>query len=130
MWGEFWATLGSAGLALLLLCTVLNMAAALILARRSLPRRLRNSLERSEARSEDACIKAEEIAAQVRTWEATLNGLIEENENTFARAEKKRASAAATASRIAAAPPASANGEPPPGATRAERIAWMRRLAS
>lgn len=129
VWGEFWTTLGSAGLALLLVCTVLNCAAAVFLARLSLPRRLKIRLDDIEQASADSIKAVGEIGGQVASWRAGLEGLIDEAGNQFDRAERKRASAAATVSRMGAGNGPMATGEPGPEASRSERIAWIRSMA-
>ena len=131
MWGEFWSTLGAVGLALLVACTALNLLAAAWLARRSLPKALEIILSRAKADSLTALAKVEEIEAQVKVWRTELEGLIEEAENQFGRVERKRASAAAAASRLEARAGGNgaSTGEPPPGASREERMRWVRSLA-
>lgn len=122
MWGEFWSTLGAVGLALIVACTLLNVAAALILARLSLPQSLKRRLEEISSGTATAVAEVKAIEAQVGTWKASLETLIETNEDAFERAERKRASAASAASR-------SLNGMYPPiqrhrVRRRAERSAW------
>ena len=130
MWGEFWATLGSAALALMVVCTVLNAAAAVCLARMSLPRLLKIRIEAIEEACAGAVKAVTEIESQVASWRAGLEGLIDEAQNQFERAERKRASAAAAASRLHG-PNGGGDptGEPGPGASRGERLAWIRRQA-
>ena len=129
MWGEFWATLGSVGLALLLTCTVLNLIAALVLARKSLPRSLQMELSRAKEECAEAVAVVRKIEAQVTSWRAELEGLIEESASQFERVERKRASAAAAASRAERARGNGSTGEPPAGGTREDRIQWIRDTA-
>ena len=125
MWGEFWSTLGMVGLALVVACTALNVVAALILARRSLPRILKIRIDAVEAACAESIKTLQEIEAQVGSWRTGLEGLIEENETAFQRAERKRASAAATVSRLD--PRNETAGELPAAASRNDRIAMIRR---
>jgi hypothetical protein len=131
MWVEFWSTLGSAGLGLLVACTLLNLLAAVWLAQKSLPAKLQIVVNALEAKAAKAFAAQEQIEAQVASWKTQLETLLEANEDAFDRAERKRASAAAAASRASQAlgGNAGASGEPPPGATRAERLLWIRSMA-
>lgn len=122
MWGEFWATLGIVGIALLVACTVANTVAAVVLGRLSLPQLLKRRVEGIESKVLD-CVKGmEEFAAENAASRAAVEGLIEEARNQFERAERKRASAAATLSRLENQPQVTMP------TSRAERIEMMRRL--
>lgn len=81
-------------------CTLLNVVAAVVLARLSLPRRLQSRVEAVEERTRTQDKQLAEFAAQSAAWESTLRGLVDEAEDAFARTERKRASAAATLSRL------------------------------
>lgn len=108
-------------LGLLVACTVLNVGASVVLARMSLPMRLRKWRERADTHIDELTVTVDAITKKAKLWDATINGLIEEAENQFDRAERKRASAASAASRAApaAAPDLSTM-------TRSERIAARR----
>ena len=129
MWGEFWATLGSVGLALLVTCAVLNVVAALVLARKSLPRALKIELDVAKAECAEAVARVRAIEAQVSSWRAEIEGLIEESANQFERVERKRASAAAAASRAEKARGNGSSMAYPEGGTRDERIQRIRETA-
>jgi multidrug resistance efflux pump len=129
MWGEFWTTFGAVGLALLVTCTVLNLLAALVLARKSLPRSLEIELDRAKAECAEAVAVVRKIEAQVTTWRAELEGLIEESASQFERLERKRASAAAAASRAERGRGNGSDTTYPAAGTRDERIKWIREQA-
>jgi hypothetical protein len=129
MWGDFWSTFGSVGLALLVTCTALNLVAALVLARKSLPRHLKYELEEAKTQCAEAVAVVRKIDAQVSSWRAELEGLIEESANQFDRTERKRASAAAAASRAEKARGIGSNTGLPEGGTRDERIRQIREIA-
>lgn len=129
MWGEFWSTFGAVGLALLITCTVLNVLASLLLARKSLPMRLQTRIEAIEDAVATGLLQISKIEAQVSTWKAELEGLIEESGNQFERLERKRASAAAAASRADRRAGNGSEGRMPDGASRDERLKWIREEA-
>ncbi len=129
MWGEFWATLGAVGLGLLFACTLLNVLAAVILARRSMPRVLQARWEAIEVKVFESVSKMAEMEAQIATWRAELEGLIEEAGNQFDRVERKRASAAAAVSAANRLNGGGGDGGLQPGMTREQRLTAIRRHA-
>ena len=86
-----------------LACTLLNAAGVVALAFLSLPLRLRKRLERTDALVDELVVLVDKLRKESALWESTVNGLVEDAHDAFARVEKKRASAAATQSRHAAA---------------------------
>lgn len=82
-----------------LVCTVLNVVAAVVLARLSLPMRLRKWRERADTHIDELTVVVDDINKRSKLWDSTINGLIEEAGDAFGRAERKRASLASKESR-------------------------------
>lgn len=110
-------------LAAALVCTVANLVGVGLLAWLSLPLRLARRLARTETLVDDLVAVCGKLEKKAALWDSTMNGIIEEANDAFARVEKKRASAAATVSRGNKLQPA----EPQ---SRAEVISMMRRNAA
>jgi len=111
----------SAWLGLLVACTILNAAASVLLARASLPMRIKKWAARCDTERDDLVATVADIQKRAKLWDSTLNGLIDEAQNAFERAERKRASVASTASKAAAA-----QGPDPSTMSRAQRIEYRR----
>ncbi len=92
--------IGNGILAAAAACTVLNGLALLWLLRKSLPAGLSRMLETIRAEHGAWAVDVEKMQRDTGAWKATLDGLIEEAENAFDRAERKRASAATQANRL------------------------------
>ena len=114
-----------AWIGLLAACTVANLAASVLLARASLPLRLRKRIERVEAQSDELTALVAKMEQQSKLWDSTFEGYIEEAENAFKRAERKRASAASSLSKLNGG----GNGQMPDVATmdRASIVDHLRR---
>ncbi len=114
--------LGLAWGGILVACTVLNAAAAVLLARASIPQRVNARLLRVQSEVDIALRVIEDYGRQHTANEATIRSLVEEAESAFDRAERKRASAASTLSRRGGGPQ-----EPP--RTREELLNRLRSKA-
>lgn len=113
-------------ISLLAACTLANVAAAVLLARASLPMRLRATIEAVEATLDTMRREVAGMKGEAELWTSTMEGLIDRHDDAFERAEKKRASAAATASRSAKTPAAPNLDE----MTRGQRIDFWRARTS
>lgn len=120
--GEMVQGIGLAWGGILVACTALNVFAAVLLARLSLPQRLEARLARLRTEVEAFGKALEDFDRKNANNEAVIRGLVEEAESAFDRAERKRSSAAATVSRQQRG-----NGQEAAPRTRAELIAHMRR---
>lgn len=128
MGGEILAYVNPLIFGVLLICTALNVLAAVLLGRRSLPQRLQIKLDVIEAKVAACAAGVDEFAQQNAISRATLGGLIEEAEGVFGKIERKRASVAATTSRLEAASAQVDEHGIPIGATGSERMAHIARL--
>jgi acyl-coenzyme A synthetase/AMP-(fatty) acid ligase len=98
--GEFSQIAVPALAALALACTVLNAIVAVVLAKLSLPAKLRARLEVAESEVVRMRQEVGDVTAQAKLWRSSIEGLIEQADDAFERAERKRASAAAKVSRL------------------------------
>lgn len=80
-------------------CTAVNVVAAVVLARLSLPMRVRKWAARMDVQCDELKATVAKIEKEAKLWDSTINGMIEEAGDAFGRAERKRASLASKESR-------------------------------